>query len=426
LTKSRAPRFFYGYAIVLSAFFIMVITWGIHSSFGIFFNPLVAEFGWTRAVVSGAVSLCIIVSGLAAIVLGRLTDKLGPRLVVTAGGCFLGLGYLLMPQISAIWQLYLFEGVIIGIGLGVAWVPLLSPIARWFVKKRGMMTGIVVAGVGVGVMIMPPAASWLISNYGWRLAYTIIGIVTLASVVPAAQFLKRDPDQMGLVPYGADEVKIESPNLETGGFSLQEAIRTRQFWMLSAMWLCFAFSLETIFVHLVPYATDLGISTISAANILAISGGVSILGGIIIGNIADRSGNRPALIITSILFAGALIWLVVAKELRMLYLLAAIFGFGYGGLFAVESPIVAKLFGLSAHGAIMGSVGVGYMIGGAFGPVLAGRMFDITGSYQTAFLISAAAGVTALILALLLRLGGEEKGGDRWFGKKRSIRLRRM
>ena len=410
MTKNRTPRFFYGYTIVLSAFFIMVVMWGTASSFGVFFKPLLAEFGWTRAMVSGAVSLSIIVSGLAAIVLGRLTDRFGPRLVVTAGGCFLGLGYLLMSQISATWQLYLFAGVIIGIGLGVAWVPLLSPVARWFVKKRGMVTGIAVAGVGVGIMIMPPAASWLISNYGWRLAYTIIGIVTLASVVPAAQFLKRDPDQMGLVPYGVDEVKIDSPNLETGGFSLQEAIRTRQFWMLSAMWLCFAFSLETIFVHLVPYATDLGISARSAANILAISGGVSILGGIIIGNIADRTGNRPALIITSILFAGALIWLVVAKELRMLYLLAAIFGFGYGGLFAVESPIVAKLFGLSAHGAIMGSVGVGYMIGGALGPVLAGRIFDITGSYQTAFLISAAASVIALILTLLLRLGGKKRG----------------
>jgi len=388
----------------------MMVMWGIHSSFGVFFKPLVAEFAWTRAVVSGAASLCLIVSGLAAIVWGRLTDKLGPRLVVTAGGCFLGLGYLLMSQISATWQLYLFVGVIIGIGLGVSWVPLLSPVARWFVKKRGMMTGVVIAGVGVGIMIMPPAASWLISNYGWRLAYTIIGIVTLASVVPAAQFLKRDPDQIGLVPYGVDEVKIDSPNLETGGFSLQEAIRTRQFWMLSAMWLCFAFSLETIFVHLVPYATDLGISARSAANILAISGGVSIFGGVIIGNIADRTGTRPALIITSILFVGALIWLVVAKELRMLYLLAAIFGFGYGGLFAVDSPIVAKLFGLSAHGAIMGSVGVGYMIGGALGPVLAGRIFDITGSYQTAFLISAAASVIALILALLLRLGGKKRG----------------
>jgi MFS family permease len=396
----------------LSTFFIMAVMWGTHSSFGIFFKPLVAEFGWTRAVVSGAASLCLVVSCLAAIVLGRLTDKLGPRLVVTVGGCFLGLGYLLMSQISAVWQLYLFAGVIVGIGLGAGWVPLLSPVARWFVKKRGMMTGVVIAGIGVGIMIMPPAANWLISNYGWRLAYAIIGIATLASVVPAAQFLKRDPNQMGLVPYGVDEAKIGSPNLETGGFSLQEAIRTRQFWMLSAMWLCFAFSLETIFVHLVPYATDLGISAMSAANILAISGGVSILGGIIMGNIADRSGNRPALIITSILFVGALIWLVVAKELRMLYLLAAIFGFGYGGLFALESPIIAKLFGLSAHGVIMASVGVGYMIGGALGPVLAGRMFDITGSYQTAFLISAAASVIALILALLLRLGGKEKGRE--------------
>ncbi len=161
------PRFFYGYIVVVAALFIMVAIYGVFYAFGIFFKPVLAELGWTRAMTSGAFSLAWIVQGLLAIGMGGLNDRLGPRLVMTLCGFILGLGFLLMSQISAVWQLYLFYGVIIGIGMAGSWVPLVSTVARWFVKRRNIMTGIVVTGMGIGTLIGAPAANWLISVYDW-------------------------------------------------------------------------------------------------------------------------------------------------------------------------------------------------------------------------------------------------------------------
>jgi MFS family permease len=187
----------------------MVLTWGIFSTFGVFFKPVLTEFGWTRAATSGAFSLSWIIQGLLAIVMGRVNDRLGPRIVITVCGSILGLGYLLMSQISTLWQLYLFYAVLVAIGMSGTFVPLTSTVARWFVERRGMMTGIVVAGTGIGGLIAPPVANWLISIYDWCVAYIILGSIALVVVVLVAQLLRRDPTQVGQMPYG--ENKIESP-----------------------------------------------------------------------------------------------------------------------------------------------------------------------------------------------------------------------
>lgn len=402
MPKNRTPRFFYGYAIVLAAFFIMAVTWGAFYSFGVFFKPVLTEFGWTRAATSGAYSLCFLLCGFLSIVVGRLNDRFGPQIILTGCGLFLGSGFLLVSQISAIWQLYLFYGIIVGIGMSGT-VPLLSTVARWFAKRRGLMTGIAVSGIGFGTIIMPPVANWLISSYGWRISYIVIGSIALVLVMSAAQLLRRDPSQVGQLPYGEGEAEQESLNLEAGGFSLQGAIHTRQFWMLGAMFVCLGISLEAIIVHIVPHATDLAISAASAANILAIIGGVSVAGRIIMGSAGDRIGNKLAITIGFIIMLVALLWLLAAKELWMFYLFAVIFGFGYGGWAALLSPIVAELFGLSSLGVILGAVTFGLAIGEAVGPALAGRIFDITSSYQPAFLVCAALSIVAIILALFLR-----------------------
>ncbi|MFC2017287.1 MFS transporter, partial [Chloroflexota bacterium] len=372
MVENVKPKFFYGYIVVLAGFLIMMIIFGMNYSFGVFFKPLLTEFGWTRAETSGAFSLCMVLHGLLAIVTGRLNDRLGPRIVVTASAFFLGVGYLLISQISAIWQLYLFYGVMISIGMSGGFVPLVSTGARWFVKRRGLMTGIIVSGVGLGTMIMPPVANWLISSYSWRISYIVIGGIALALIILAAQFLRRDPTQMGQLPYGADEVKEEGLNLEVGGFSLREAIGTRQFWMLSVIFLCFGFFIQAIMVHIVPHAIDTGISAASAASILIIIGGLSLAGRVIMGGCGDRIGSKSAAIICFILIVIALSWVVAAKGVWMLYPFAIIFGFGYGGLVALQSLMVADLFGMRAHGVILGANAFISTIGAAIGPLLTG------------------------------------------------------
>lgn len=402
LNKNK-PRFFYGYIVVIAAFFIFVVSWATYNSFGVFFNPLLEEFGWNRAVTSGAFSLSMFIYGVLGIVVGALNDRFGPRVVLTFCGILLGLGYLLMSQISALWQLYLFWGVIIGIGMSGVWVPLLSTVAKWFDKRRTLMTGIVIAGLGIGGLIGPPLISRLIATYGWPLSCIVLGIAVLLFVVIATQFLKRDPTQMRQLPEGESEGKYQTAKSVTNSFSFKEAVKTTQFWIVFGMFFCYGFGTYAIVVHIVQHAIDLKISPVSAANILAARGAMVILGNYILGALADRVGNRQIYIIGFVMMSAALLWLSLAEKEWMLYLFIVVAGFVSGGMGASESPLTARLFGISSHGLIYGVVHVGFTIGAAAGPFITGYIFDLTGDYQSAFLTCAAFGIIGLILTVILR-----------------------
>jgi len=287
--------------------------------------------------------------------------------------------------------------------MGGAYVPVLSTVARWFVRRRGLFSGIVSSGMGAGIMIMPPIARLLISTYGWRFSYIIVGVVALVLVILSAQFLKRDPGQMGQLPDGDNEIKQEGWVSGNGGFSLPEAFRSKQFWMVCAMFFCFGTLVHTIMVHIVPHATDLGTSTIVAVSILTAIGGVGIIGRIGLGSTADRIGKKLTLIAVFVLMLVAFIWLIPAKETWMLFLFAVVFGFAFGGGDALLSPLVAELFGLKSHGVILGIVAFLSTVGGAIGPLLAGYIFDMTSSYQISFSLSAGLSAIGLMLVFLLK-----------------------
>lgn len=397
------PRLFYGYIVAAAALCIMVVIYSTRFSYGVFFKPMLTEFGWTRALTSGALSISMFLQGFLAIIMGGLSDRLGPRIVLTLSGLLVGLGFLLMSEIGAAWQLYLWYGLIIAPGMSGVWVPLLSTIARWFVARRSTMTGIVAIGTGIGVLVGPLVANWLISNYGWRTSYIILGSVVWVVVILAAQLLRRDPTKMGQVPYGANEEGVQQINLGADGLSLEEAVRTRQFWIVCALFFCAGFCIFAIMVHVVPHATDLGISAASAASFLATIGGISIIGNIVLGSIGDRIGNRQAFIIGFILISVALFWLVQTTEVWMLYLFSVVFGLAYGGIAPLQSPLISELFGLHSHGLIFGVAGFGFTIGAAIGPFLVGYIFDINGSYQSAFLVCASIGIIGLILTALIK-----------------------
>jgi len=400
---SKKPRLFYGYVIVAVGFIILTVVMGLIFNFGVFFKPFLDDFGWTRAQTSGAYALLFTVYGVLGIFAGRLNDRLGPRLILTVSSILLGLGYFLISRVTALWQLYFFYGVIIGIGTGGCFVPLTSTIARWFVKRRGLMTGIMVSSIGVGSMIMPPIATQLISAYGWRTAYVIFGIVVLVVTLVTAQFLRRDPAQVGQLPDGAGEVNQGSSTLQTQGFSLRETIRTSQFWMLCVMFFCFGYSMHAITVHIVIHATGLGISLVDAAKILVVIGGLNIVGRLVMGVGSDRIGNKRGLIIAFVLLSAGVLWLQFARELWSLQLFAVLFGLANGGVIVLMSSVGADLFGLRSHGAILGIYTFLFSVGGAIGSVVSGRIFDITNSYQLAFWVFAALGIAGLILSLFLK-----------------------
>ena len=397
------PRFSYGYIVVSASLVIVTVAEGVLYSFGVFFAPLLSEFGWTRAMTSGALSLSTIVHIPILIVVGGLTDRFGPRLVLSASGFFLGLGYLLMSQTNAIWQLYLFYGVIASIGMGFYWVPIISIIPRWFAKKRGLMMAIVTSGAGIGQLVVPPLANWLISVYGWRKSYLIIGSIAMGVIMLAAQFLKQHPIQIGQLPYDRNTVK-EGNLVERGGLSIRAAIRTRHFWIASMLFLSWGFCLSIVMVHSVIHAIGLGMSPASAANILAIIGGVGIAGRLAFGHLADTIGMKPVLIISMALISISFLCLLTDTEIWMLYLFAAVFGISYGTMEILQSPIIANLFGLSSLSTLMGfNTAIG-AIGFVVGPVLGGYIFDVTGSYHIVFIICAAMGMLCIMFSALLPL----------------------
>ncbi len=251
---------------------------------------------------------------------------------------------------------------------------------------------------------MPPLITQSILAYGWRTSYIIVGIIVSVVVIIAAQFLKSDPSQKGQFPDGEQAEKQANMVLEARGFTLREAMRSGQFWLLCAIFFSFVMSLDSIIVHIVPHATDMGISTVYAAGILSVIGGASMTGRIGMGVIGDRAGNKLALVICIITTSVALFLLLGAKELWVFYLFAIIFGFGYGGITTIFSPIVANLFGLRSHGAIFGVVLFIVIIGGAISPLIAGRVFDMTGSYIPAFLGFAVFCIVSLILTSFLKI----------------------
>ena len=395
--------FFYGYFIVAASFLILLVTFGAYYAFGVFFKPLVQEFGWSSAKTSGAFSLASIMMGLLGIGMGVLTDRFGPRLVMTSCGLLTGSGYFLMSRIGDLWQLYLFYGILVGAGMGAAFVPLASTVARWFVLKRSLMTGIIAAGIGVGALAGPPLASWLIWAYGWRETYALIGVVILTVVVLSAQFVKGDPSGLGIEAHGANGDGSTENNTASGGFSLKQAVATRQFWLVTGMFICFGFSLFSIMVHIVPHAVELGISVAKAAKILATIGGFSIIGKVMLGKVGDSLGSRHTFLMSNFLMSGSLLCLLQAKSLWLLYPSAAIFGLAYGGMVVAQSPMVAGLFGLKSHGLILGILLFTAMIGGAIGPLWSGYIFDSTGTYGFAFLTCAALSSVGLLLTAILK-----------------------
>jgi MFS family permease len=342
--------------------------------------------------------------GVGAIIAGALNDRIGPRIIMMVSGASLGIGYLFLSGLQAPWQLYLFYGGLVGIGLSTHDVITLSTVARWFDKRRGMMSGIVKVGTGAGQLLMPLVATVLIAAFGWRNAYLLIGAVSLVLLVLVAQIMKRDPRDIGLLPDNGDDACVRNSScIESAGLSMRKALGTGQFWIMCITEFAIFFCLLTTVIHIVPHARDIGMPPASAAGVLSTIGGVSMLGRIVIGMANDRIGGKRSLVICLTLLVASLVMLQLASNIWMLFLFAVIYGFPHGGLFTVISPTVAELFGTGSHGAIFGLILFSGTIGGSIGPWLTGYIFDTTGSYRSAFIILTVLALVGLGLLSSLR-----------------------
>jgi len=370
---------FHGYNIVAACFVTQGVTIGGMFAYGVFFPELENEFGWSRAMISGASSLAFVIMGVLAVVAGKLNDRTGPRVLITVSALFFGVGYALLSRLESPWELFVFYGVLAGIGYSTHDVVTLSTLARWFVRRRGMMTGIAKVGTGVGQLLVPLSAASLIAAFGWRSAALVIGTVSLVILVLVAHVMRRDPQAVGQHPDG---IKIDTRGASADameiGLTLAEAAVTRQFWILCAAQLTVFFCLLTVMIHIVPHATDLGVAPAVAATILSTIGAVSIAGRLTIGTLFDRLGGRRSLMICFVVLLASFAVLQIGEATWMLFVFAGVYGFAHGGFFTVMSPTLAELFGTGSHGVIFGIVLFSGTIGGAIGPLLAGSLFDAT------------------------------------------------
>ena len=401
METAQKPKIFYGYVIVVACFFFMTIYWGTTFSYGIFFNSLIREFGWSRAATSGAYSLMALIFGLTGLIIAKLCDKYSPRIVIGTCGVLMGIGYILMSRINAIWQLYLYFDVFIAIGMG-SYISLLPMVTRWFTRRRALMIGALSSGMGLGSIIFPPIAEKLISIYQWRFSYIIFAIIVITVVLIATQFLKSDPHKIGLKPYGESEA--ENKDYKPKGLSLPQSMRTRQFWLIGGVYFTYVFCQSTVLVHIYLHALDMNVSSASAASIVSIYGIFQIAGMNVSGYIADKHGNKTVCFISFILMTISFIWLLLlARDALTFYVFAAMMGFAGGSLQIIFAPIIAEIFGLKSQGVILGAVSFVASFGAASGSVIPGFIFDVNHSYTLAFIICAILAAAAVVATSFIR-----------------------
>ncbi len=401
--RGDPSRIFYGYVIVFASACVLVVMHGINSSFGVFFSPLQTEFGWNRATISGATSVAFFLMGFFSTIAGRITDRYGPKFTIGLCAVILCIAYLLMSRIQSVWQLYLFYGLFVAMGNSGGDMALLPTVARWFVKRRSFMSSVVKVGTGIGMFVMPLVSAWLITSFNWRVAYEVMAVIALIVIFSFSRLLKRDPAEMGLQPYGQAEVEAANHGVAGINLTLREVVRTPQFWILAAAYFLIWYATQSAMIHIAPRAVDTGLSVSQAASIVSVIGAASIAGRLTMGSAGDRVGTRKALVVCFLVLTIALTWLQFASVPWMLFAFAPVYGFAHGGSFAIVSPLLAELFGIRSHASNLGLLFFLGMTGGALGPIITGRIYDVSRSYNSAFIIMLSASVAGLVLALALR-----------------------
>jgi MFS family permease len=402
-------RIFYGWVIAGAGLAISLVGLGARYCFGVFFNSLEAEFALTRGATSSIFSMYMLLCCVFAILGGWALDRYGPRKVCFLMGSFTGLSLLLTSQTSSLWQLYITYGLLLSLGTGAVYPVVNSTTSRWFERKRGLALGITTSGGGVGAIVMAPFATYLITHLDWRTALIIMGFVSWLVIAMISMLMRKEPGDVGLLPDGANAERAKQGIQDNGalpvGFSLRESFRVWNFWVLWFVWLFLSLSVHLIFVHVVPYAVDMGFSLMDAAGIVSMVGGLSIMGRVVAGRISDVAGRKPPAIACALLQVGAFLWLIWARELWMLYVFAIAFGFLWGGLSTMVTALIGDVFGMRSIGVIMGTMSAGWALGAAIGPAIGGYTYDVSGHYVTAFGTAAAVLLVATFLAALVKRG---------------------
>jgi MFS family permease len=407
----RVREVFWGWYVVLGAFLALCLSYGVRYSFGVFVHPMFKEFGWPMSVISTAASVNILVYSVTGVFCGRLADRIAPRWMMTAGSVLTAIGFYFLVHAETPAGLYLSYGLLCGVGhacLGM--VVCAAAIGKWFVKKRGVALGLSSMGIGVGTMLMGPAAGYIVSAYDWRTGFVFFGVVILALGILISQLLmgRTTPEASGLLPDGAGPVR-EGPGPgaapgEPASASLRPVLSDSRFWLLAACNSVATAALMMTFVHQVAYAVGNHIGEFHAAAALGIVGVGSSAGKFVFGWLCDRVGDAKYVAALGFLvMAGGTGLLIRADTAVVLYLFAVVFGTGYGSMAPLMPYLTADRFGRHVLGSAYGML-IFFVagVGGSIGPLIGGMIYDRTGSYANAWLLNVIllTAISFLILAL--------------------------
>jgi MFS family permease len=392
-----------GRRVVVGAFGVMFVMFGITNSFSPFFGSLQETFTAQRGAIALIFSIAAPLYFLLGLVSGPLADSLGPRRVALIGVLLGGAGLLFAAQATALWQIYLGFGVGVGSGVGFSYVPAIAAVQRWYLRGRGTASGLAVAGIGLGTLCMPLIAAPLISWLGWRGAWSVFAVLMIVGGGGAALLLDRGPERYGWLPDGGvADPSVAHEKAVVTGWSVKDALRSRPFLLLYVGLVFASVGAFVPFVHLVPYAEDHGISHSSAVAIFSMLGVGSIAGRLAVGSLADRIGRGRSLALVFFGLAAMLLWWLVADSVWQLTAFALIFGSCQGGFVALYPSLTVDYFGGRNASGIIGILYTAGAIGTLVGPKLAGDGFDLFHSYSLPILVSAGCALVATIFILLL------------------------
>lgn len=405
----------YGWLIVIVTFVTLITTAGFRATPGVLIVPLQHEFGWSRGTISLAVSLGLLLYGLAAPFSAALMERFGVRRVMLIALVIIATGAALTTVMTAPWQLDLLWGVMVGGAAGAVAVPLAATVAnRWFTTRRGLVTGLLTASNASGQMVFLPALAWLTTVYGWRWAAISVSIVAMVIVFPIVAIVVRDrPQSIGIEPYGATE-PVPVPERSAHPFrpaidGLLLGVRSQTFWLLSTtFFICGLSTNGLIGTHLIPAAIDHHMSEVRGASLLAVIGVFDVIGTTCSGWLTDRIDPRYLLAWYYGFRGLAVIALpFVFGSAYALFAFALFYGLDWVATVPPTIALTAEHFGRERVGIVFGWVFAAHQFGAAFAAWAAGASRGWFGTYTYAFL---SAGALCLLAAgLSLRIGLRER-----------------
>jgi MFS family permease len=386
---SRIDGFYYGWVIIAAFFTMWTVVFGIQYSFGIFFKSLQDALGCSRGTISWAITIHTIVCALVTVPAGWAIDRYNSRIIYFPAAFVFGLPLALCSQVSAPWQLYFLYGLM-GIGGGIYGPSFYTVITRWFTEKRGLAMGLAVAGVGFGALVVPPLTNELISSYGWRNAFFILGLASVIIFFVCTLCVRNQPEpasdktQSAADTSAASNQARRSDPLPTVTFG--QAIRTKEFMFIVAAATSAQLATKMVVVHIAPHATDMGISPFMAAMALSTIGFGSFLGRVAMGFVQDRIGAQRSLIICLSTLGVCMFALPFITVDVAFFVFAILFGLSYGGDIPQVPSITVQCFGIASMGVIYAFISGTVALLSSIGPFAAGYIFDVTHSYTIAFL----------------------------------------